>query len=228
MRAGKKRFFVLRDDKLIYFSDDTLATVIGAIGLDGASVRLVLDSKKPGVFQVRTPGRDFELQAASGDAATEWLAEIERAIVYANARQRVSTVGALTAKAEPMEGTLLRPSGTKWKECFVALRGGMLRVTQDEQSSGALAKLALYGAKYGRLNIERPPPNIAFASLKERALSGNDALGALTDFSNCFFVTAQGSARSVVLKCYSSKSFDEWQRALERHRSSVETTVNRM
>ena len=103
----------------------------------------------------------------------------------------------------------------------------MLRVTNKEESGGALAKLPMFGAVYGSLNVDDPPANIVM-TIKERAMSGNDALGGINNFQHSFFVTAQGGARSVVLKCFNEEALQRWLSALASHRSSVEKTVNKM
>jgi hypothetical protein len=218
LKMWKKRYFVLRDDKLLYFDDANLSNTLGVIGLEGASV-CATPQGKTGQFQIIAPGRIFHLQAPSEESMESWLKNLRVGCTYAEHRS-LSAAESDVPRAKLREGQLLRIAGNKWKETFLVLNGGVLRVLAGDKHGAVVCTIPLYEATFGDFDPNRPPPNLETSTVGML----KSLLGSVSNFDHTFEVV--GAQRSVVLKCYNQKDVSEWLSALETHKKSVERTLN--
>jgi hypothetical protein len=119
IRSWRKRWFVLSDDALHYFKDESQTLVKGLIAL--ASIRSVAPvanrdkrSARAATFVIATGDRDWLIQADSEASRDAWVDAINR--MLALAKQRPPTAGAaarpsasLSASGGAKAGATLRP-----------------------------------------------------------------------------------------------------------------------
>jgi hypothetical protein len=218
LKMWKKRYFVLRDDKLLYFDDANLSNTLGVIGLEGASV-CATPQGKTGQFQIIAPGRIFHLQAPSEESMESWLKNLRVGCAYAEHRS-LSAAESDVPRAKLREGQLLRIAGNKWKETFLVLNGGVLRVLAGDKHGAVVCTIPLYEATFGDFDPDRPPPNLETSTVGML----KSLLGTVSNFDHTFEVV--GAQRSVVLKCYNGRDVQDWLAALATHKKSVERTLN--
>jgi hypothetical protein len=217
VKMWKKRFFVLQDDKLLYFDDADLSNTLGVIGLEGASV-CATPQGKSGQFQIIAPGRIFHLQAPSEESMEMWLKNLRVGCAYADQRSAIAENDSQRAKLR--EGQLLRMAGNKWREAFAVLSGGVLRVLNGDKHGQVVATIALYEATFGPFDPDMPPPNLETTTVGMI----KSLLGTVSNFDHTFEVV--GPQRSVVLKCYKASDQKEWLKALDAHKKAVERTLS--
>jgi hypothetical protein len=217
VKMWKKRFFVLQDDKLLYFDDADLSNTLGVIGLEGASV-CATPQGKSGQFQIIAPGRIFHLQAPSEESMEMWLKNLRVGCAYADQRSAIAENDSQRAKLR--EGQLLRMAGNKWRDAFAVLSGGVLRVLNGDKHGQVVATIALYEATFGPFDPDMPPPNLETTTVGMI----KSLLGTVSNFDHTFEVV--GPQRSVVLKCYKASDHKEWLAALDAHKKAVERTLS--
>eukprot|EP00457_Paulinella_chromatophora_P000602 gb/GEZN01000602.1/.p1 GENE.gb/GEZN01000602.1/~~gb/GEZN01000602.1/.p1 ORF type:complete len:1287 (-),score=152.34 gb/GEZN01000602.1/:186-4016(-) len=85
-RNFKRRYFILRDDSLKYYKDQTAKTPSGVIFIPEARIVTYVDKKSDHAFRLTAPkmNRVYELHAESQDSMKLWIKHILMVVAYFN------------------------------------------------------------------------------------------------------------------------------------------------
>lgn len=141
-KSKKKRWFVLSDEVLTYFADDTESKPLGSIPLSEISKCEVIGNKD---ICVRTPYRDYEITADSLAEGVEWIEEIEERIKKSKEYKELVAKGipvtpssgtmkikrVFIARAETEELRVMYEQERRTNEEIIAENRQLSRMTQD-------------------------------------------------------------------------------------------------
>jgi PH domain/LIM domain/Calponin homology (CH) domain len=112
IKTWKRRWCVLRRDRLVYYESDKSTEPFGHIPLTGllpSAVQLIPADKKPGGFQITTEGprRNWVLRAPNDDERDQWMAAVLKHAQFSDSGEDVAIMdgaagghGTLNAQAE--------------------------------------------------------------------------------------------------------------------------------
>jgi predicted amidophosphoribosyltransferase len=220
-KAWRRRFFVLRKNRLFYFSEqpasmDDVRSANGYIGMQDVD-SVILSTDVAHGFAIVTLERTYFLQARSDAERQSWVQRLEE--VTAGIRRALAEVAAVPAyegadltlgDLARKEGYLWRSTWLGWKKKFIILRDGILYVFKERYASSP-EKIPLYDAK-----LEEYPSRVNAFQVVVPAAAGGGIFGAATA-STVFVFAADSNMDQQV-----------WLNALLRQSIAITETINQI